>query len=285
MLDDRSTAEDLVRSMLNAVALRDYVRAYSYWQEGALPPIDEYAAGYADSEAIAIATGEVSAQPTAGHMYFTVPVTLSAQHTDRSMTMYQGQYVVVQVQPGVFGAPPFEGMVIDSGTLHEVPFDDSAAVSDASRPTLPVHASIDVNHFIDDRTDAVTVLQSLYNAVNRGEYVRAYSYWEPTAGGLPPFETFRAGYQQTAAVALLTGDVGEDHGLGHVYDAVPVVLKVTATTGDTQTFSGCYGLLEAAPGSQTTPPFVPLQIGKATLAQVSGDAANDPGALLGGACP
>jgi hypothetical protein len=59
---------------------------------------------------------------------------------------------------------------------------------------------MDINaaHSIDNHIDGMSVLRSLFNAVNRKDIVRAYSYWEPgspqlvqlsnpSIQGTPPF--------------------------------------------------------------------------------------------------
>ena len=63
---------------------------------------------------------------------------------------------------------------------------------------------ISKNNYLDDRSGPVEVLASLFNAVNRKEYVRAYSYWE-NAGTNPevaPFDQFQKGYAETESVQL-----------------------------------------------------------------------------------
>ena len=46
--------------------------------------------------------------------------------------------------------------------------------------------------FIDDRSSPERVLLSLYNAISRQEYLRAWSYFGE--GAAPSFEAFRDGY-------------------------------------------------------------------------------------------
>jgi hypothetical protein len=130
----------------------------------------------------------------------------------------------------------------------------------------------------DDRSSAESVIGSNYNAVNRREYTRAYSYWEPEAAAreLQPFDQFAMGYADTASVDVTLGDVGT--GVG-----VPVTLAATLADGSPQTFVGCYTLHLGRPQLQAVPPFRPLAIQGADIQQVDNDA--DTAALMARACP
>src|SRR5205085_8770763 len=95
-------------------------------------------------------------------------------------------------------------------------------------------------NYFDNRSNAVVALQSYFNAINRREYARAYSYWE-SASAAGPFAQFQAGYADTQSVLLTTGTVTGDAGAGQRYYTVPVVLQV-GTTGGPRTYAGCYVL-------------------------------------------
>jgi hypothetical protein len=137
----------------------------------------------------------------------------------------------------------------------------------------------------DDRSSAESVIGSYYNAVNRREYTRAYSYWEPEAAAreLQPFDQFALGYADTASVDVTLGDIGTGVGAGQLYFTVPVTLAATLADGSPQTFVGCYTLHLGRPQLQAGPPFRPLGIQRADVGQVDNDA--DTAALLAQACP
>jgi hypothetical protein len=136
--------------------------------------------------------------------------------------------------------------------------------------------------YLDDRSTAEAVIRSLYDALNRREYSRAYSYWEDTSPDLLPFDQFEQGYTDTASIDLTLGDVGSGVGAGQLYFTVPVVLIGTQTDGSTQTFVGCYTLHLGRPQIQAVPPFRPLAILRANVEQVDNDA--DTGNLMQQAC-
>ncbi len=98
--------------------------------------------------------------------------------------------------------------------------------------------------FYEDRTDPVAALVSFYNAINRKEYERAYSYFQgapnPSPDLVGPFAQFVKGYADTASVTLAVGKAVEDAGAGNIFASFPVVLTAKHTDGSTQVFSGCY---------------------------------------------
>ena len=148
-----------------------------------------------------------------------------------------------------------------------------------------LHTSAQGAAYLDDRSTPQALVASYYNAINRHEYVRAYSYWQTPAGapsGSPPFARFQEGYANTASVQLDLGNVTTGAVAGNLYYTVPVVLIARTTGGATQTFAGCYTLHLAQPGVQGVPPFLPLGIQSARVRQVSNNAS--AASLLARAC-
>ena len=147
-----------------------------------------------------------------------------------------------------------------------------AAVPAQGAPVVAGAPAYDPSYF-DNRSDAVSLLQSYFNAIDRREYARAYGYWEAGSqvGAFPQFE---AGFATTQAVVLTTGQVGGDAGAGQRYFIVPVTLQ-SSTSGGPQTFVGCYVLHLALPELQAVPPFHPLGIASANLVQVTNGANAD----------
>jgi len=112
--------------------------------------------------------------------------------------------------------------------------------------------------FIDDRSSPERVLVSLYNAISRQEYLRAWSYFGD--GAAPPFETFRDGYRDTAAVELRIGAIASEGTAGSIHSQVPVALRATGTDGTVAVYVGCYRLTQVQPALQEVPPFRPVVI-------------------------
>ncbi|KQZ78261.1 hypothetical protein ASD64_13045 [Mesorhizobium sp. Root157] len=117
--------------------------------------------------------------------------------------------------------------------------------------------------YFDDRSNAADVVQSLYNAINRHEYARAWDYFGDTKPA-EDFETFTKGYDGTASVEVETGSVGEEGAAGSIFFSVPVAIRATGTDGSEKIFSGCYTLRQVNAQAQE-PPFTPIRIDKGAL--------------------
>jgi hypothetical protein len=295
-IDDRSDAAALMTSFASAINLHQYLRAYSYWRPGAaqLPPYPQFEAGYASTQSMQLTLGTITGDAGAGQRYFSVPTTLIAHVTGGVTQTFVGCYVLHMSVPSLFGAPPFQPLGIDQAQVQQVANNANTAglMAQACQnyPGQPLQVTpapdpndISTDRYLDDRTDAVQVLRSLFNAVNRKEYVRAYWYWEPNAQGLAPFNQFQQGYATTAVVTLTVGTVASDAGAGQRYYTVPVVLVSTSTANVTQTFAACYILHLASPDIQGTPPYRPIGIRSAKAKLVANNA--DKTTLLAQACP
>jgi hypothetical protein len=109
--------------------------------------------------------------------------------------------------------------------------------------------------FFENVNGPVELLQSYYNAINRREYERAYSYWESpgtSVNSTPPvYAQFVKGYATTASVVLTTGMASGQGAAGSAFVDVPVVLVATNTNRTHQTFYGCYTVRRANPAIAT----------------------------------
>ena len=158
-------------------------------------------------------------------------------------------------------------------------------INKAAQPAspAPVTNTSDITpaNYLDDRTGPIEVLSSLFNAVNRHEYVRAYAYWEANST-VGPFAQFQTGYADTASVALTFGTPVSNFGAGQIYYTLPVVLVAQTTSSVPQTYAGCYKFHLARPEIQGVPPFLPLAIASATVKTAANNA--DKTTLLQQAC-
>ncbi|MEO3999089.1 DUF1176 domain-containing protein [Mesorhizobium sp. CAU 1732] len=120
--------------------------------------------------------------------------------------------------------------------------------------------------YIDDRSGPASLVRSLYNAIDRGEFARAYSYFAtPPAADL---ETYAQGYATTERVDLTVGVPSEEGAAGSVYYRLPVVITAFEQGGSHAVFAGCYTLRMANPGMQTET-FEPLKIESGDLQPVA----------------
>ena len=268
-LDNRSDPVAVLQSLYNAVNRREYARAYGYWEAGAqVPAYDVFQNGYADTQQVELVTGPVTGDAGAGQRYYAVPVTVRATQTNGTTQLFAGCYTLHQSNPANFGAPPFRPLAITAATIQQVaPGADPTTLMAAAcqNQGQPIDTSGQQNAYLDDRSTPETVIQSLYNAINQKQYVRAYSYWQNNA---PPFEQFQQGYAATQSVVLTLGTSSVGAAAGNLYYTLPVTVQATTSDGHTQVFTGCYRLHLAQPQLQS-PPFQPLGIDAAHLEQVA----------------
>jgi Protein of unknown function (DUF1176) len=126
--------------------------------------------------------------------------------------------------------------------------------------------------YLDDRSNAAALVRSLYNAVNRREFARAWSYF----GDTKPSEDFQAfvdGYAGTERVEVETGGVSEEGAAGSIYFSVPTAIRAIGKDGSEKVFAGCYATRLINPQMQDTV-FTPLHIEKGTLQPAQGDLAD-----------
>lgn len=129
----------------------------------------------------------------------------------------------------------------------------------------------------DDRSSGAALVQSLYNAINRKEYLRAWSYYGQNAvaraddaKAAEDYEAFKKGYAETEFVTLLTGDEAQEGAAGSSYYTLPVAIDAVDAAGKHSQFVGCYTLRLAQPSIQDAPPYQPLHIEKGEMKPASG---------------
>ena len=125
--------------------------------------------------------------------------------------------------------------------------------------------------YLDDRSSAETIVRSLYNAIDRREYARAWSYFDEKP--VADYQTFADGYADTASTRIELGQAMSDGAAGSVYSTVPLALVSTDTTGGTRIFGGCYITRQVNPAIQS-PPFRPLSIQTGHLVERNGPLAD-----------
>ena len=116
-VDNRSGAIEVVSSLINAINHKEYVRAYSYWENPAVTPGDynSYAAGFADTQSITATFGQVTSDAGAGQWHYLVPVAEVVQTTSATVKTYVGCYTLHLANPGMQATLPFAPLAITQG--------------------------------------------------------------------------------------------------------------------------------------------------------------------------
>jgi hypothetical protein len=121
-VDNRSGPIETVSSLLNALNLKQYVRAYSYYQTPATYPglYDPYAAGYSSTDTITVTFGTVISEGAAGSLYYKVPLAEKVLTTSSTTQTFVGCYTLRLGQPANQTIPPFQSMGITAGKFNQV---------------------------------------------------------------------------------------------------------------------------------------------------------------------
>lgn len=118
----------------------------------------------------------------------------------------------------------------------------------------------------DEQASAVAMLTSYYDAINAGDYQRAFGYWRTAPGS---FDDFVAGFASTDEVILsMMPPAGVGAAAGNRYTPLPVVVTSVLDSGETELFSGCYLAARSAEGTGGDTDWM---IDRANIARVSDD--------------
>jgi hypothetical protein len=154
-------------------------------------------------------------------------------------------------------------------TLAPVPLPTVAVVTPTTSAPAGSLPDISTANYLDDRSTPVSVLLSYYNAINKHEYLRAYSYWNNPSVSQGTLEQFTNGYLDTASVSLMFGKVSDEGAAGSIYFTVPVIINAVKTNSTQQKFAACYILRLPQPGNYGAPPISPMGMEKGTAKVVA----------------
>ncbi|MER9853552.1 MULTISPECIES: DUF1176 domain-containing protein [unclassified Mesorhizobium] len=124
--------------------------------------------------------------------------------------------------------------------------------------------------YIDDRSSADAVVRSLYSAISRHEFARAWGYFGDTKPA-KDFDSFVKGYDGTDKVEVQIGSVSDEGAAGSIFYNVPVAIRATDKSGGEKVSAGCYTLRQVNAQIQAAPPFDPIHIEKGALKPSTAD--------------
>ena len=139
---------------------------------------------------------------------------------------------------------------------------------------LPVETAFAAEaRYIDDRSDAAALVRSLYSAVSRKEYSRAWDYFGD-AKPAKDFDAFAKGYEATEQVNVRTGAIVSEGAAGSIFYSVPVAIESFDKDGNGTVFGGCYTARLSNPAIQGSP-FRSMQLEKGSLKLIADTALED----------
>jgi len=223
-LTDTTAAVQVVLDYYNAIAQKHYDQAYGLWAEGGAASGQTRTAfeqGYANTAGLSVLLDRATVSGDA----VTVPITILSvlNHSDQTQQpqRFSGTYTLRQEGGGwrIASANVAQG--------------DASAEPPASTG------------------DALRVVQAYYQALDEGNYPRAYTYWENNGtASQQSYTVFVQGFASTDSVTLATGQARTNAAAGSAYTEVPVVVLGQQRDGSRQSFCGTYRLRRA-----TVPPF------------------------------
>jgi hypothetical protein len=145
--------------------------------------------------------------------------------------------------------------------------------------TLP---SVSARVYLDDRSTAAALMLSYVNAINRHEYLRAYSYWNSPSSYIGSLASFTNALANTSSEAITFGTLTSDGAAGSMWYTVPAVLMDTLNNNSTGKFSACFILRWPQPANFGTPPIQPMGIERGVKTAVSSSTSN--ASVLASAC-
>lgn len=146
----------------------------------------------------------------------------------------------------------------------EVPLDENG------NPLLPESPAEDTTATEPTPEDAVAVIRSYYEAINSGDFDRAYVLWsdEGRASGKSP-QQFAVGFIETTGISVELQPPGNvDAAAGSRYIEVPVAITATHRDGSQHRFAGKY-VLRRAVVDGATPEQRQWRIASADLREVA----------------
>lgn len=107
--------------------------------------------------------------------------------------------------------------------------------------------------FRDDRSSPQALIHSLYNAIERGEYERALSYFAERP--VDTAEEFSATFADMDRVTVVTGLSRQDgEGAERVHE-VPLAIEIQGENWESRVLAGCYTVLDQTAADGTFQPF------------------------------
>ena len=113
---------DLISSLLNSLNRKEYVRAYSYWQNPSttIGTYTSYAAGFSDTGVVTAVFGTVTSDAGAGQYNYKVPMAMKVTTPTNTKQTFVGCYTLHLSNPGMQGTLPFQPMAISGGKFSQV---------------------------------------------------------------------------------------------------------------------------------------------------------------------
>lgn len=122
--------------------------------------------------------------------------------------------------------------------------------------------------YLDDRSTPEQLVRSYFNAIDRYEYARAWSYFGEDA---PEFDAWQFQFDDVVKTEVSFGEMAQEGAAGSIYYQLPVTVDFEHAEGQHHTERGCVSIRWVNPANQAEPPFTPMYILSAELEAETGD--------------
>lgn len=112
--------------------------------------------------------------------------------------------------------------------------------------------------YLDNRSTPEQLVLSYFNAIDRHEYARAYSYYGPE--NAPKFASWQFHYDDVVRTEVTFGEMAQGGAAGSIYYQLPVTVTLDHAEGDKHVERGCFSIRWVTPAYQAEPPFQPMYI-------------------------
>jgi hypothetical protein len=134
----------------------------------------------------------------------------------------------------------------------------SASAAPAKEITLPA--------YLDNRSTAVDVIESYYNALSLQQYARAFTY---TLHGTPEesaedlsaaYSALKDQFDDVTEIRMRRGKEFTSAGTGLEMTAIPVISETRDAAGKATVYATCNYVVQLSPNDQDFVPFNPIRI-------------------------
>lgn len=126
----------------------------------------------------------------------------------------------------------------------------------------PLEMDVDYSSsvYLDDRSTPAALVLSITNALNRHEWIRAFSYWTSPVESLGTVDDISSQFEHLSSVIVIMAEIFSEGAAGSIYYTVPSVFNITFEGGLTQKYSACFLLRFPQPANYGEPPITPLHV-------------------------
>lgn len=225
----------LIAAYYDAITLKDYARAYSYWEQAPRNQTEaQFAAGFADTvSASAIIRLPIFMDAGAGNVFAQMPTLVTAVRNNNTTVYFVGCFTAHKTNVPVGNATePDPNWYLRTGTLRQASTPNLTALDTACPQT---ESLVDPINSGGSQLDPVQLIQSYFVQVANG--ISGASYW-------PNGDVFEQQYGQfitpTTNISLYVNPkIVQEGAAGSIYATIPALTILT--NGNATTYVvGCY---------------------------------------------